>query len=143
MVSNNAPQNKNVSSFDSDYYGIEVKSFLTQHPALSLIGDIFHEVCDQLYLVQKKLTKLRDFSGDSLENSNSRIMPTKEFDVERKRWLSDLNHLELELFSIITRLFLIRKEVLNARHHVEMAELERSVEKGLIKSVKRDSRNKR
>jgi hypothetical protein len=144
MVSTNGHQTKNVSSFDSfDNDDLEGGSFLVQNLATSLIGEVFQETSDQLYAILKKLTELRAFSLSSFETSNSGVMHTEEFDAERQRWLSALRHLDRELFNNITRLFLIRKQVLDAEHHVEMAELERSVEKGLVKSVKQQNRDRR
>jgi hypothetical protein len=56
-------------------------------------------------------------------------MSEDEYDAERRRWASELDYLSHEIFAAITNLFLLRKEVSDARHHVEMAELERSTER--------------
>ncbi len=107
----------------------EPNSFLAQNPFNRLIGDIFELSADQLCNVLKRLNKLRAFSLNCGEEENSGKLSEEEYDAERLRWAQQLNHLNRELLAAISDLFLLRKEVLDARHHVEMAELERSVGK--------------
>jgi hypothetical protein len=103
-------------------------SILTQDSWYSLIGDIFEESSDQLDDVSKKLGKLQDFLGSCRQEQKTDEMSEEEYDAERRRWASELDYLDHEIFAAITELFQLKREVVDARHRVQMAELERSTQ---------------
>ena len=105
------------------------ESFLTQDGWTRLIGDIFEESSDQLYGVSKRIDKLREFAGSCFEEENADKMSQEDYDVERRRWASELDYLSHGILAAIMDLFLLRKHILDARHHVEMAEIERSMDR--------------